>query len=162
MQILLKISVTILVTIILNSSARSGDALPERLTVGYEDEGKVDGSLPACTAYVKDMTEWNKTETDRGVKKVCAARKRHIDAYQVLQMNYKIFLKSMAENERLDATAAVANFKTLIKACMDHKWNLTTGGHNIALDITQNEIATACLTLGANLLKQENAQLMSR
>jgi len=38
---------------------------------------------------------------------------------------------------------------------MDHKFGLTTGGHNIMIDIIENDIAAQCLTLGSNLLKDE-------
>ncbi len=41
---------------------------------------------------------------------------------------------------------------------MEHKFGLTTGGHNIRIDIIENEIATACLVLGGNLLKDETVK----
>ena len=71
------------------------------MTIGYEDEGKVDASVAACTAFVKEVTEWNKAETDRGIKTVCAARKRHVDAYQALQTSYKALIKAFGEDRRL-------------------------------------------------------------
>ena len=40
-----------------------------------------------------------------------------------------------------------------MKACLDHKFGLTTGGHNIMIDVIENDIVTACLTLGSNLLR---------
>jgi hypothetical protein len=58
----------------------------------------------------------------------------------------------------LNLPAAVASFKVLVKACMDHKFGLTTGGHNIMIDIIENDIAAQCLTLGSNLLKDETAK----
>ena len=42
---------------------------------------------------------------------------------------------------------------------MDHKRGTTTGGHNIMIDIIENEIDAGCLTLANNLLKDENAKL---
>ena len=45
-----------------------------------------------------------------------------------------------------------------MKACIDHKFGLTTGGHNIMIDIIENDIATSCLTLGSNLLRDETAK----
>jgi hypothetical protein len=41
---------------------------------------------------------------------------------------------------------------------MDHTFGLTTGGHNIMIDVIENDIAAQCLTLGANLLKDETAK----
>jgi hypothetical protein len=38
---------------------------------------------------------------------------------------------------------------------MDHKFGITTGGHNIMIDIIENDIRAACLTLGSNLIKDE-------
>ena len=45
---------------------------------------------------------------------------------------------------------------------MDHKFGLTTGGHNIAIDTIQNDIATACLTLSANLIRDETRAYTKR
>jgi hypothetical protein len=45
----------------------------------------------------------------------------------------------------------------MIKACIDHKMNINTGGHNIYIDIIPNDVAADCLTLGKNLLDQETA-----
>ncbi len=44
---------------------------------------------------------------------------------------------------------------TLVKTCISHKSSLTTGGHNIRIDIITNEIAASCLTLISNLLREE-------
>ncbi len=38
---------------------------------------------------------------------------------------------------------------------MSHMFGLTTGGHNIMIDIIENDTAAQCLTLGSNLLKAE-------
>ena len=159
MQMLLRAALAVLAAIVLSDLARSENAPPERLTIGYRGEGKVDDSPRACLAYVKEMTEWNAADTERGAKNVCAARKLHLDAYEVLQNNYKAFIKAVTRDRRLNAKGAVSNFQTLVKACIDHKTNLTTGGHNIMLDIIENDIAGACLTLGANLLKDETRKL---
>ena len=57
------------------------------------------------------------------------------------------------EGEKIDAAA----FKTLVKACIDHKTGLTTGGHNIMIDIIPNDIATACLNIGKTVLDNETS-----
>jgi hypothetical protein len=53
---------------------------------------------------------------------------------------------------------AVSNLKTLIKACMDHKFGITTGGHNIMIDVIENDVSAGCLTLGSNLIKDETTR----
>jgi hypothetical protein len=121
-------------------AARAEETVPSVLIIGYEDEGKVDASPQACLAHVREVTEWDKAATERGAKEVCAARKHHADAYAELQSNYKIFVEEFSKDRRLDLPAAVANLKTLIKACMDHKSDITTGGHNISINIIANEI----------------------
>jgi hypothetical protein len=143
----------------LGQAARAEDAVPSTLVIGYEDEVKVDASPQACLAHVREMTEWDKAASERGAKEVCAARKHHVDAYADLQKNYKVFVDGFSEDRRLNLPEAVANLKTLIKACMDHKSGITTGGHNISIDIIANEIDAGCLTLASNLLKDENAKL---
>jgi hypothetical protein len=45
---------------------------------------------------------------------------------------------------------------------MTHKFSLTTGGHNIRIDIISNEITASCLTLISNLLREETRQLTRR
>jgi hypothetical protein len=144
--------------IALVGAARAETAVPDTLVVGYDNEGKIDASPQACIAHVKEITEWDKAQTEKGAKDVCAARKRHLEAYAALQANYKNFVKAYSVDRRLDLPAAVANLKTLIKACMDHKFGLTTGGHNIMIDVIENDIAAACLVLGGNLIKIETAK----
>ena len=61
-------------------------------------------------------------------------------------------------DRRLDLPKAVESFKTLVNACIEHKFGLTTGGHNIRIDIIDNDIRAACVTLGSNLLKDETAK----
>ena len=140
------------------TAAAENAPLPQRLTLGYEHEDKIDASPAACLALVKEITEWGKAETDKGAKDVCAARKRHLDAYNALQASYREFIKAFSTDRRLDLAGSVAAFKALFKACLDHKFGLTTGGHNIMIDIIENDITTACLVLGNNLLKDETAK----
>jgi hypothetical protein len=145
-------------TVWLGGRAHAEAALPDRLTIGYDNEGQIDASMPACLAAVKEVTEWDAAMTDKGARDVCAARRRHVEAYAALQSNYLTFVKAYSVDRRLNLVEAVANFKVLVKACMDHKFALTTGGHNIMIDIIENDIATQCLTLGSNLLKDETAK----
>lgn len=143
----------------LGQAARAEDVVPSTLVIGYEAEGKVDAGPQACLAAVREVTEWDKAATEGGAKDVCAARKHHLDAYADLQKTYKVFVEEFSKDRRLELANAVASLKTLIKACMDHKFGITTGGHNIMIDIIENEIDAGCLTLANNLLKDENAKL---
>lgn len=158
MRTLLKTGCAALLLCGLALSARCEEA-PDRLTIGYENEGKIDASPQACVALVKEITEWNKADTDKGARDVCAARKRHIEAYRALQGAYKSFLAAMAKDRRLSAKDAASSFGAMMKACIDHKSNLTTGGHNIMIDVIENDTITACLTLGANVLRDEARSL---
>jgi hypothetical protein len=139
-----------------------GSALPPTLTIGYEHEGKIDASHQACLALVKEITEWDAAQTEKGAQTVCAARKRHLDAYNTLQVSYRNFVKTFSVDRRLNVPESVTAFKTLVKACIDHKFGLTTGGHNIMIDVIENDTVTACLILGANLLKDETAKYNAR
>lgn len=145
-----------------DAAGAQATAVPPQLTIGYEHEGKIDATPQVCLAMVKEITEWDKAQTEKGAKDVCAARKRHVDAYNALQANYKNFVKAFSEDRRLNLPGSVGSFKTLVKACIDHKFGLTTGGHNIMIDIIENDVAAACLTLGANLLKEETAKYNAR
>jgi hypothetical protein len=155
---LLKATLAALASLLVISVTRAETAVPDRLTIGYDHEGKVDASPQACVATVKEITEWDKAQTERGAKDVCAARKRHVEAYAALQSNYKAFVKAFSVDRRLNLPGAVSSFSALVKACMEHKSGLTTGGHNIMIDIIENDIATQCLVLGSNLLKDETTK----
>jgi len=144
-----------------NFFARAEDAPPDRLVIGYENEGKVEASHQACLAFVKEITLWSKAEIERGAKKVCAARKRHVDAYAALQKNYRTLMQQLSKDVRLDPAGAASNLKTMMKACIEHKMGLTTGGHNIMIDVIENDIAGKCLALGANLLREEVGEVRS-
>ncbi len=109
---------------------------------------------------MRDVAEWDKAATESGAKQVCAARKRHADAYAALQANYKAFVDAFTKDRRLNLPDAVANLKTLIKACMDHKFGITTGGHNIMIDVIENDISASCLTFGSNLIKDETTRFI--
>ena len=155
---LLKATLAVLASILLIGVTHAGTAVSDRLVIGYDNEGKIDASPAACLASVKEITEWDKAQTEKGAKQVCAMRKRHVEAYAALQSNYKNFVKAFSVDQRLNLPSAVSNLKILIKACMEHKSGLTTGGHNIMIDIIENDIAAQCLTLGSNLIKGETAK----
>jgi hypothetical protein len=132
---------------------------PERLTIGYENEGKIDASSQACLAYVKEITKWSDADTQRGAAQVCAARKKHVDAYAALQASYQAFVRAVTRDRRLDWGEAAATVPVLVKTCMTHKFSITLPGQNIRLDIIPNEVAAACLTLISDLLRDETRQL---
>jgi hypothetical protein len=90
---------------------------------------------------------------------VCAARKRHLDTYTSLQDAYSKFKAALDEQPRFDGGSAVLNLKQMIKSCIAHKWDITTGGHNVRLDMVPNEIAADCLAVGRDLLVKETAVL---
>ena len=131
--------------------------VPQHLTIGYDHEGKIDASYQGCLALVKGITEWDQAQTE-GAKDVCGARKRHVDAYDALQATYRNFVKAFSVDRRLSLPESIASFKTLVKACIEHKQGLTTGGHNIMIDIIENDIVASCLILGNNLLHDETAK----
>ena len=149
------VMIALIATATLSQAAHAESAVPSELIIGYDSEGKVDPGPQACLAHVKEVTEWDKAATERGALQVCAARKRHADAYAALQSNYKAFVEAFSKDRRLNLPEAVSNLKTLIKACMDHKFGITTGGHNIVIDVIENDVSAGCLTLGSNLIKDE-------
>jgi hypothetical protein len=158
----MKISILALVLLsCLTEAAQAQKKPPTQLVIGYENEGKVDPSSRACLDYVRQETIWDQADTERGAKEVCAARKRHADAYAALQSNYKAFVEAFSEDRRLNFSDAVSKLKALIKACMDHKFGLTIGGHNIMIDIIENDIRADCLTLGSNLISDETTKYNS-
>lgn len=132
-------------------------ALPDKLTIGYDQEGQVDATPAGCEAAVKELVEWTEAEMKEAAKSVCAARQAHVDAYAALQKSYKHFAKVFGEDTRLDTADAVQHFGRMVKECIDHKSNITTGGHNIGVDIIPNDIATNCLDWGRRMLDDETA-----
>jgi hypothetical protein len=135
--------------------------LPDRLTFGYADEGRIDATPAACAAFVRDTVEWDGEQMQQAARDVCAARKRHVDAYAAIQRAYA-GLRNNLFDPRIEAAEAVMHFQSMIKACIDHKRGLTPGGHNIAIDIIPNEIAADCLSLGTKLLTDETAWFAGR
>lgn len=120
----------------------------DHLTVGYEGEGKVDNSFEACMAVASGMGI-------EAAHKVCDARNRHIVAYQRFQTAYARLGKILSADRRINLVAAMDQLKQLIRSCISHKLYITTGGHNIMMDIIPNEAAANCVSLGADLLTSE-------
>ena len=139
------------------TAAAAAGELPDRLTFGYENEGEVDATPKGCEATVREAVEWSEEEVKRATADVCAARKAHADAYQAIQKSYNNFAKTFGEDTRLNTGEAVEHFQQLVKECIDHKSGITTGGHNITIDIIPHQIAAACLDLGKRLLDEETA-----
>ena len=158
---MLKTIVAVFAAAVLAAAAYAKDAPPDRLIIGYENEGKVDASHKACLVSVKETTEWSEAETEQGAKRVCAARKRHIEAYEALQTNYRTLMEDLAKDVRLDPAGAASSLKILVKACIEHKQSLTTGGHNIMIDVIENDIDARCLAYAASLLSDEIDELRS-
>jgi len=153
------LSYAVVLTASLSGLAGAKEAPPERLTIGYEDEGKIDASPQACLTWVNEETEgWSKTDLEKAARKTCAARKRHVEAYAALQSNYRTLMELLAQDVRLSPADAAANLKIMVKACIDHKFGITTGGHNIMIDVIENDISARCLTLGSNLIKDETTR----
>jgi hypothetical protein len=156
---LLSVALAGFVAIAASSVAGAQDrTVPQHLTIGYDHEGKIDASYQACLALLKEITEWDQAQTEKGAKDVCAARKRHVDAYNALQATYRNFVKAFSVDRRLSLPESIGSFRTLVNACISHKQGLTTGGHNIMIDVIQNDIVASCLVLGNNLLRDETAK----
>jgi uncharacterized protein len=131
----------------------------ERLTIGYDDEGKIDATIEGCTKYVKEGTRWDQAAIEKGAHEVCVARKHHVEAYELLQKGFQILMVNMAADRRLDRKEATEHLRMFIKSCMDYKVQLTTGGHNIGIDIIANETAAVCLRETAAMLDYDASHL---
>ena len=136
--------------------ALAGD-LPAKLTFGYENEGEIDASPKACEATVREVVEWSEEDIKKAITDVCTARQAHVDAYDAIQKSYADYAKTYGEDTRVNTGEAVEHFQQFVKECIDHKSGITTGGHNITIDIIPNQIATMCLDIGKRLLDEETA-----
>jgi hypothetical protein len=133
--------------------------MPSSLVIGYEGEGSVDASEEACRAFVVGTVEWEEAEVEQAVKDVCRVRKQHVEAYAALQAAYQDFAAVLHEQTRFDLTAAASHLASMLRSCIDHKLELTTGGHNIGIDMIPNSIAAQCLRLGTDFLTAETQQI---
>jgi len=131
---------------------------PDHLTLGH-DLDRIDASPQACLTLVKENTQWNETDTLKGALDVCIARKKYVEAYAALQASYKTFIREVMKDGRYDWAEAGSTVPPLVDACIRHKHRITTGGHNIRIDIIDNEIAAACLMLAVDLLRNETRDL---
>ncbi|MCC7251974.1 hypothetical protein [Hyphomicrobium sp.] len=134
-------------------------SMPATLVIGYELEGHIDASESSCRAFVTEVVEWDQEATDQAVRDVCAARQKHLDAYRALQGAYGKFRAALQKQIRFDGGAAAKALASLVKSCIDMKWALSTGGHNVRIDIVPNEIAVACLETGREVVAKETARL---
>jgi hypothetical protein len=157
---MLRPSLILLFALAGTGSALAEDArkpLPATVTIGYEGEGKIEADPEKCLADAREIVEWSEDETKKAGRLMCAARKRHADAYAAMQASYRALVKHVEPDHRLNPPEAFVNFAAMVKACIDHKTNINTGGHNIYIDIITNDVAADCLRIGKNLLDQETA-----
>lgn len=133
--------------------------MPETLVIGYENEGHIDTSEQSCRDFVTDVVEWEEAEVAQATREICAVRKKHVDAYSALQAAYKVFAGVVSEQTRLDGPEAASQLAFLVKSCIAHKSAISTGGHNVRIDMVPNEIAVSCLKLGTDLLIAETKEL---
>jgi hypothetical protein len=142
-----------------SSAASTNQSKPAKhLVIGYDTEAKINSSVSSCIEAVRNVTKWADDLVAKGADAVCESRKRHIDAYQSLQSAYQSLMTSVADDRRLSIDAAMAPFRTFIQGCIDHKRKLTNGGHNIQIEIMQNDIIASCLVIGSTMLVEENEQ----
>jgi uncharacterized protein len=139
--------------------AQLGSSNVDRLTIGYDDEGKVDATTEGCTKYVKDMTLWDQAAIEKGSQEVCSARQHHVQAYEQLQKSFQNLMIHMSADRRLNRKDATEYLRSFIKSCLDYKFQVTTGGHNIGIDIIANEIAALCLRQMAKMLDYDASHL---
>lgn len=133
--------------------------MPETLVIGYDQEGHVDPTEASCRVFVTEMVEWEKAEMDQAVRDVCAFRQKHADAYKAFQAAYGEFRSALQKQIRFDGGAAAQALAHMVKSCIDMKWALSTGGHNVGIDMVPNEIAATCLEMGRQTLVKETERL---
>ncbi len=92
-------------------------------------------------------------------RKVCDARMRHVAAYERFQSAYARLTTVLEKDRRINLLAATDQLKQFVRSCIYHKIYITTGGHNIMMDIIPNEAAADCLELGANMVMTEANEL---
>jgi len=142
--------------------AHAGDdntSMPKTLVIGYDEEGKIDASAEACRVFVTEVVEWEKAEMEQAVRDVCAVRQKHLDAYAAFQAAYGKFRSTMQEQTRFDGGKAATSLAGLVKSCIEMKWALSTGGHNIGIDMVPNTIDAECLDKGRAILVEETNRL---
>jgi hypothetical protein len=150
---------TILAAASLSVQAADEAEMPKTLVIGYDQEGHVDASEAACRVFVKEMVEWEPAEMEKAVKDVCAYRKKHLDAYAALQKAYGALRDTLKEQTRFDGAAAARGIAAMVNGCIDMKWALSTGGHNVGIDMMPNAIAAECLNMGRETVERETSAL---
>ena len=88
----------------------SQNDVPYHLTIGYEDEGKIEASEQACRSYVESITAWDKAAMEKGAQEVCAARIGHIEAYAKLQGDYRAMIETFSTDRRLENPGGRSEF----------------------------------------------------
>lgn len=134
----------------------------ERLTIGYENEGKIDASKKACIAFVNELGG-DSVETSRAARMaapVCEFRDRHIAAYEEFQRSYRKLWSLVRADQRIDPPAAIEQLRRAIKSCIDFKDGLNFDGlHGLGVDMVPNQNATQCLAIGTRLANDEIKRL---
>ena len=111
-------------------------------------------------SYFDLRTSQDGLDLDKAVKDVCTYRRRHVEEYAALQAAYQAFALVLREQPtRVDGTAATAHLAAMLRSCIDHKSELTTGGQNVGIDMIPNGIAAQCLRLGTEFLTAETQQM---
>ena len=87
-------------------AAEERQPLPDKLTFGYDEEGKVDASQAGCEAFVKEMVEWSRARTCSRPSATCARRaSAHVEAYAAIQKSYKALVAAIRDDTRLEQAA---------------------------------------------------------
>ena len=80
---------TLATLVAFTGSVRAETAVPDHFVIGHDNEGEIDADSQTCLAELKDMTK-----NMKDAREACAARKRHVEAYAVMQGNYKNFVNA--------------------------------------------------------------------
>jgi hypothetical protein len=131
---------------------------PKTLTIGYEGEGKVDASPATCMAIAQDV-EAGRDGIKEAATEICQSRQRHIDAYNAMQQSYQKLLKAVDDTGSLHPAQAAQGLKTMIHACIDHKFGLVETGRRSVIVMMPDEVAASCLDLGRKIVDTETAAI---
>ena len=156
--------VTLLASLSGTPSANAlGDPPPEHLIIGYPFEGEIDANAQKCIADVTaETTNWRKEEIGAAARKQCDARKRHVASYKALQSNYHLLMGLLnLRSGHTMADQAAASMKALVNDCISHKEGVSTGGHNVMVNVIENDIVAKCLDLGANVMREEIREIQA-
>ncbi len=134
--------------------------MPSTLVIGYEGEGSRRRVEEACRSFVLETVEWEKAEVEQGRKgRLPASVSDTSRPMPRSRPPTRSLPHALHEQTRFDGTAAAAHLASMLRSCMDHKLELTTGGHNVGIDMVPNGIAAQCLRLGTDFLTAETQQI---